>query len=66
MKIHCGNCRKELQDDDQVVLDWINSLYHQKCYQLDLNFMKDKDTYRNIKKNYWFFSDAPTKNYYHE
>lgn len=58
MEIRCSTCRKVFEDDDWVVLDFINTLYHRYCYGLELgDLVKDVDTYKDMIEKYWFFRD---------
>ncbi len=55
MRIHCGVCEIELNYDDYVFLDEINTLTHQNCYSLETNFpIKDLGTYEQLTKVYCF------------
>jgi hypothetical protein len=57
MKIHCGVCKVELNDEDPIIMDKINGLTHSDCYQLNKNFIKDEGNFKVIKEKYWFFQD---------
>ena len=51
MKAYCQVCHKELKETDWVKLDHSNGLTHCTCISLKTDFIKDLDTYKNIKIN---------------
>lgn len=57
-RVHCGNCRIPLQDDDVVVLNWLNTLTHMNCYQQPTEKITDIGTYKQIINKYWFFEEV--------
>jgi hypothetical protein len=60
MKIHCAGCRDVLKDEDVVIMDQMNGLTHKFCYDLVAEWIKDVDTYQNLKEKYWFFREKVT------
>jgi hypothetical protein len=60
MKICCGRCQIPLKDDDLLVLDEFNTLKHRGCYELGPDYIKDVDTFKNIKEKYDFLREAFT------
>ena len=55
MAICCQICRKQLNDNDWIELDYTNKVTHCTCNTLRSNRIKDIDTYKNIKSKYYFF-----------
>ena len=55
MKIHCGGCHAQLEDDDIIIMDQVNGLTHRCCYFYHDDFIKTIDMFKNIKEKYWFF-----------
>lgn len=43
-----------------LVLDEFNTLKHRGCYELDPKYIKDVDTFKNIKEKYDFLREAFT------
>ncbi|OHR73743.1 hypothetical protein HMPREF3291_18280 [Bacillus sp. HMSC76G11] len=58
MIIHCGKCKIKLLNEDLVVMDDLNILRHKGCYIYNPKFVKEIDTYKNIKDKYWFFQET--------
>ncbi|WP_077329056.1 hypothetical protein [Virgibacillus siamensis] len=56
MEIHCGNCHKEYEKSEYVVMDEFHSLIHLKCFK-PTGFIKIKDhgTYGMMKEKYSFY-----------
>lgn len=49
LNIHCGIYHIPLEDEDFIIMDEMNYLKHRHCYDLDVQYIKDIDTYKNIK-----------------
>ncbi len=58
MEIHCGNCREELDNEDIIIMNWINTLTHFTCYEQDTDLIKDIGSYGVIKNKYPFYTDS--------
>jgi hypothetical protein len=50
--ICCGVCYVELKKEDMLIMDDMNCLKHKDCYDLHTKFIKDEDTYQNIRKKF--------------
>lgn len=52
MRIRCSVCKITIHKDDAVFLDDINTITHQRCYNLATNLeVKGLRTYHQIKNN---------------
>ncbi|HAM79224.1 hypothetical protein [Ornithinibacillus bavariensis] len=55
-RLRCPNCKKLYKMKDQVFLDELNTVTHQKCYHPNTIYsVKDKGTYKEIIERYPFF-----------
>ena len=51
MRIRCSICKILIYEDDQVFLDDINIITHQRCYNMETNLkVGDLGLYRNVMK----------------
>ncbi|MED3652668.1 hypothetical protein [Heyndrickxia sporothermodurans] len=48
-KIRCGTCHVPLENDDNIIMDFFNTLTHRGCYQQDPKMIIDVDTFKNLK-----------------
>lgn len=49
-RIHCPNCRVPIKLDDEIFMDLVNTLTHQKCGHYFS--LKDQGLYREIIEKY--------------
>jgi hypothetical protein len=56
-RLRCPKCKRLYKLNDQVFLDDLNTVIHQKCYSPYIIYaVKDKGTYKEIIQRYDFFS----------
>ncbi|WP_026693888.1 hypothetical protein [Peribacillus kribbensis] len=55
MRLCCGFCHVELEDDDVVVLDEFNFVRHEECFDLPNHLIKGIDTLDNIRSRFGLF-----------
>lgn len=61
-RLRCPNCNRLYKMKDQVFLDDLNTVIHQKCYSPYTTYaVKDKGTYKEIMERYDFFSELAPK-----
>lgn len=61
-RLRCPHCTRIYKMKDQVFLDDLNTVVHQKCYSpYKIYSVKDKGTYQEIMERYSFFSELAPK-----
>lgn len=57
MKICYGVCYEVLKDDDLIKIDFINTLTYYTSLDLEIDLVKNIDTFENIKEKYPIFNE---------
>jgi tRNA(Ile2) C34 agmatinyltransferase TiaS len=52
MEIFCNQCQAEFKDEDQVVLDILNKLTHEACYNANPGFVVTVGEFKEIVEGY--------------
>lgn len=58
-KICCVSCYSPLKNNDLLIIDCLNFLYHNSCYRHSYELIKSVDTFGNIKEKYHYYSEQP-------
>jgi hypothetical protein len=52
MESVCAKCQVELKDEDQVVLDILNKLTHEGCYDGNPGFVTTTGSFKDVFEGY--------------
>jgi hypothetical protein len=52
MESICAKCNVEFKDEDQVILDILNKLTHEDCYDDNPGFITTSGDYKEIFESY--------------
>ena len=61
-RLHCEQCGEVVMYHEKVVLDFLNTVIHQECYESLMAF-KDAGTFNEIVNKYSFFDELRIKGY---
>ncbi|WP_231514940.1 hypothetical protein [Oceanobacillus salinisoli] len=54
IELYCPICQQQVEGNDKVVLDTINTITHKTCFNLEFA-LKDYGTFEEMVKRYEFF-----------
>lgn len=52
--IRCPECREEINENDVITLDFMNTIRHLGCLGLPQDYIEDIDYFEEMKKKYAF------------